>query len=308
MMVTILLSIIIGLFVKAYALPIVKYIVTSWTKVYSIFAQEKGDEHRLAVMSDMHEEITELQVAGDTSDVIAFKIFLRWIIGIADDIKWSAPLLSDRISNILLKWSDKLKHFKLSKNIITSIATLSIFNFAFLFSTNDDKIFEWVYMNLVGITISILMSNTHRPIARRIIYSLMFLCAISAAGFLIYFISQNNISVPPTLWITLLAAISIVPLISFLDKSFRNGIFRQHWKIFISIWTTIIAATMMISYIAIGSIEPVLTTWAFTATLITLLIVTCVCSLIIASIICRCIKKAIATGLIVIAKGFQYFQ
>jgi hypothetical protein len=304
----IILAILIGLVVRAFALPIVKHIVTGWTRLYVVIASEEGKTRREEVLSYMHEQISFNRNEGDASDAIALKILLCLVTGLRDDVAWCAPFVPGILADKTARWSDALRHFRTPKLMIPSLATLGFMNLAFFSSQSGQTVATWVCLNGVTIAVIVLMWKLQHPLARRIFYSWIGAGTLIMMAFIVWLTVHYHLYELPIFRVYMLAMTAMAPAILVVDKSWRTRLFRGRWWLVIICWVLITAGSLAASWVLVGSITPLLTAWATIALLIASLFILCGIVAIVASAVWYGGVKGSAIGLRLMAAGIRRLQ
>lgn len=99
------LTIIVGIIVRAYALPIVLRVVRIRHWLYMKFASEKSKEYSEEILAGLPDEIALYRSEGDQNDVIAAKIFLHIVMELPVDIASWVPFIPSTLTRSLIHFS-----------------------------------------------------------------------------------------------------------------------------------------------------------------------------------------------------------
>ncbi len=257
MLLSISLSIIIGILVKAYALPIALRIVGIRNWLYGIFSSEEGKAHGEEMLADLPNEIAYYRLEGDSNEVIAAKIFFRLMTGLPDDIAIWAPSATAQFADKVAGWSTTLRHYKIPNTMIAGVATLGLMNYAF-FSSNSQTFVNWLIANGIVVIITVLLWKIKHPLARRIFYSWMGVAMVATIAVMVWVSIQYRLYEIMTFKILMLAMVAVSPVIIVVDKSWRQRFFRSKWWLIVICWVLIIAGSFAGSLLITHSIKPLL--------------------------------------------------
>ena len=131
----ILVGAIILVVIRALALPLAKSFARLWMSIYAAGVPSNLREDRRAeILSDLHEQVTDFREQGYRPDEIAFRIVLRVVRGMKDDVAWSAPYLPEALAEQFERGSEALRHIGTPKFITTAMAVVGMMNCAWLMS------------------------------------------------------------------------------------------------------------------------------------------------------------------------------
>lgn len=302
------LSILIGLIVKAYALPIVKYLMTIRSWLYVVFGSEEGKAHSEEMLANLLDEIAYYRDEGDSSDAIAFKIFLRLVTGLPDDIVRCVPFVPALLVSKLAGWSDSLRHYRVPNAMIAGVGTLGLMNYSFFSSPNNHKFITWLFANGVIIVMTVLLWKLKHPLVRRIFYSWMGIAMVTITAFMAWLTIQHRLYEIMTFKIFMLAIIPMLPAIIVVDKSWRNRLFRGRWWLIAVCWATIIAGSFAGSLLIGHSVKPLLEMWAVIALLVVGMFIVYGAIGLAAYVLCLLGIRGSAGGLRLVASGMRHLR
>ncbi len=262
MLLSIGLSIVIGILVKAYALPIMKRILTIRNWMYCIFTSEEGKAYGEEMLANLPDEIAYYRLGGDSNDVIAAKILFRLVTGLPSDLAAWAPSMSTCLVDRIVRWSDALRHYRIPTAMIAGVGTLGLMNYSFFSSDNSLTFVNWLISSGIVIIITILLWKIKHPLVRRIFYSWMGVAMIAAVAVMVWASIQYRLYEIMPFKILMLAMVEVSPTIIVVDKSWRNRLFNSRWWLIPICWAPIIAGACVGSLLIAHSVKPLLETWA----------------------------------------------
>ena len=95
------------------------------------------EDRRAEVLSDLHEQVTDLLEHGYRPYEIAIRIVLRVVLGMKDDVTWSAPYLPETLAEQFERGREALRHVGMPKFTIAAMAVVGVMNCAWLMSDGD---------------------------------------------------------------------------------------------------------------------------------------------------------------------------
>jgi len=268
MIISICLSILIGIIVKAYALPIVLRMIAIRNWFYVMFAADEGKAQREEILANLRDEIAEYRDDRYSSEVIAFRIFVRLVKGLPGDVAWCAPLIPALLVGKIVRWSETLRHYRVPNAMIAGVAVLGPLNYSFFVSPANQPLGVKLIANVVLILFTMLLWKHKHPLARRIINAWMGLAMTGGVGALVWMTVQYRLYEIMTFKILLLAMVAVLPAIIVVDKSWRNRLFKGRWWLIAICWAPIIAGSLAGSMLIAHDVKPLLETWATMALLV----------------------------------------
>lgn len=302
------LTILVGVAVKAFALDIAKYIVIGWVRLYTVFATEEGKARRDEVSSDLHEHIIDSHNEGYAPEAAALHILFRFVAGIRDDLAWCAPFVPSMLASKTARLSKSLSSFRTPKLVIPSLAAFGLMNWAFFSSDSDRTLVTWLGLNVATMTMIVLISKQQHAWARRVLYALIGTAGITALGFMAWWIGPSKlyelIELPMFRGFLLgMTAIGMAMLAA--DKSIRTRLFKGRWRYVVTCWLLIIIVSLAASVALVGNVAPLLSVWAMAALLIASLFVFCgIITLMVAAVWYGCLRGS-AAGLRLVTVGLR---
>lgn len=251
------MSVVIGILVKAYFLPIVMRMVALRNWLYVVLKSEEGVEHSEEMMADIQDEIAYYRLNGDSNDSIAVKILIRLAKGAPSDIAELAPFIPGVLADRVKKWSDTLLHYRIPNAMIAGVATLGVMNYSF-FTSNNQTFINWLIANTIVVVITVLLWKINHPFVRRIFYSWMGIAMVTAVAVMVWASIQYRLYEIMTFKILLFAMIAVFPVIIVVDKSWRQRLFRGRWWLIAICWAPIIAGAFAGSLLIAHSVKPLL--------------------------------------------------
>ncbi|MBA7622293.1 hypothetical protein ES703_29668 [subsurface metagenome] len=306
MLLSICLSIVIGILVKAYALPIVLRIIAVRNWFYALFAGEEGKAQCEEILANLHDEINDYRLAGDSNEVIAARIFLHLVTGLPGDIARCAPFVPSLLVDKIMGWGDNLRHYRIPTAMIAGVATLVPMNYSF-FSSNNQTFFNWLIANGIVVVITVLLWKIKHPLVRRIFYSWMGVAMIAAVAVMVWVSIQYRLYEIMTFKILMLAMIAVLPAIIVVDKSWRSRLFKSRWWLIPICWTPIIAGAFTGSLLIAHSVKPLLEMWAVMALLVVGMFIVYGTMGLAAYVLCWLGIRGSAGGLCLVASGIRRF-
>jgi hypothetical protein len=290
---------------RAFALPITKHIVIGWTRLYTAIASKQGETRRAEVKSDIEEHITFCINARYAPHDIAYQILLRFVMGLPDDLAWCWPFVPAMIVDKTERYSDALRHFRTPKQLIPSLATLGIMNWAFFSSESGGTAATWVGLNGITIAFVVLMWKFQRPWARRIFYSWTGLGVIITMALIGWLTVGHHLYELPIFQVYMLALASVAPAILIVDKAWRARLFKGHWWLIVIFWLLIIGVSLAISWALTGNIALFFIAWATIALLIVSLVLLCVIAALVTATVWYGGIRGTSAGLRLMAAGIR---
>ena len=267
---------------QAFALPIVRFSVETWLRLYTaIVPKAERESRRMEAHSDWHTHIDHLQSEGYRPEQIALHFLIARVRGLPDDITWSVPYLPSMLVERLENGSKALGRTTVSWRVVSAITVLSLMHLLFM----QDEDIPLPLVSVVGLAIIVLDWNQERRWAQRIMHLLIYgVVAASLAtitGMWVALETQSyempafNEAVPQD--VTLQAAVAILPIIlgiAVIGATSRTRIFKGHrWLVAVAwvlafaipfgiaiymdimnvltIWTALIIAIAMLAVLAL---------------------------------------------------------
>lgn len=262
------LSIVVGIIVKAYALPIVLRIVAIRNWLYRIFSSEEGKAHAEEMLANLPDEIAYYRLGGDSNDVIAARIIFRLVTGLPGDIAMWTPSVPARFVGKAAGWSDTLRHYRIPNAMIVGVATLGLMNYSFFSSPNNQMIGNWLLMNSIVIVMTVLLWKLKHPLARRILNTWIGIAIVAGIALMAWLTINYRLYEIMTFKVLMLAMVAVLPIIIVVDKSWRNRLFRGRWWLIAICWAPIIAGSFAGSLLIAHDVKPLLEMWAAMALLV----------------------------------------
>ncbi len=256
------LSILIGIIVKAYALPIVLRIVAIRNWLYGIFSSEEGKAHGEEMLANLPDEIDYYRLKGDSNDVIAARIFFRLVTGLPGDIAMWAPSAPALLVGKVAGWSDTLRHYRIPNAMIVGVATLGLMNYSFFSSPNNQTIGNWLLLNSIVVVMTVLLWKLKHPLARRILNIWIGVAIVAGIVIMAWLTINYRLYEIMTFKVLMLAMVAVFPIIIVVDKSWRNRLFRGRWWLIPVCWVPIIVGSFAGSLLIAHDVKPLLEMWA----------------------------------------------
>jgi len=300
-----ILRTLIGLVLKAYALPFALRIVAIRNWLCVAFASEEGKAQREEMLANLPDEIANYRFEGDSSDVIATKIILRVVTGLPSDMAIWAPFVPALLVDKIVGWSETLRLYRIPAVMIAGVAILLPMNYSFFIIPNEQALGTKIFANFFDILIIALLWNRAHPLARRIFNSLMGISMIGAVAFMAWMTIQSRFYETITFQLFMLAIISFLPTIIVVDKSQRNRLFKGKWWLIVLCWSPIIAGALVGCWLMAGSVWPLLEVWAAIALFMVMLLIFHGVLALAAFALCWAGIRGSAGGLRLVASGIR---
>jgi len=271
------LTVLVGMAVKAFALPIAKHIVTGWVRLYTAIVPELGKARRAEVLAHIHDQISSSLAEGYRPAEIALQILLCWVTGFLDDVLWCLPSVPLMLANKVAILSESLRNFRTPKLVIPSLAIFGIVNLAFFKSDSDRTLVTWLGLNFWTIAMILLMSKQQHTWARRVLYALFGVGGVTMLGFMAWLVDHSELWLiePPIFWGFLLGITAIGLAILAADKFIRTRLFKGHWGYVVTCWLLIIVVSLAASMAITGDVTPVLLVLAMATLIVASLFIFC---------------------------------
>ena len=305
MLLSISLTVIIGILVKAYALPIVLRIVGIRNWLYGIFSSEEGKAHGEEMLANLPNEIACYRLEGDSNEVIAAKILFRLVTGLPEDIAIWAPSAPARFADRAAEWSETLRHYRIPSAMIVGLATLGLMNYSFFSSHNNQTVGNWFLMNSVVTVMTILLWKLKHPLARRILNIWIGVAIVAGIAIMMWLTINYRLYEIVTFKVFMLAMVAVLPTIIVVDKSWRNRLFRGRWWLIAVCWVPIIAGSFAGSLLIAHDVKPLLQMWGVMALLAGGIFIVCGATGLAAYILCLLGVRGGAGGLSLVASGIR---
>ena len=253
----ILVGAIILVVIRVLALPLSLSFARLWMSIYTAGVPSNLREDRRAeILSDLHEQVTDIREQGYRPDEIAITIMLRVVRGMKDDVAWSAPHLPGALAEQFERGSEALSHIGTPKFITTAMAVIGMMNCAWLMSDGDKTWVSWFILNGVALTFSVLMGNQQHRWARRLILLFMGLAFVGGLATILYLVLDRRLYESPSFNQTMLGfALALLPLFLLTvvsSETCRVRLFRRRWwPIFSSSVLSIVGALWISSYMGL---------------------------------------------------------
>jgi len=299
------LSIVIGIIVKAYALPIVLRIVAIRNWLYGIFSSEEGKAHSEEMLANLPDEIAYYRLGGDSNDVIAARIFFRLATGLPGDLAMWAPSVPLRLVSKAAGWSGTLRHYRIPNAMIVGVATLGLMNYSFFSSPNNQTIGNWLLMNSIVIVMTVLLWKLKHPLARRILNTWIGVAIVAGIAIMAWLTINYRLYEIMTFKVLMLAMVAVLPAIIAVDKSWRNRLFGGRWWLIAVCWAPIIAGSFAGSLLIAHDVKPLLEMWAAMALLAVGMFIVYGAIGLAAYVLCLLGVRGSAGGLRLVASGIR---
>jgi len=299
------LSIVIGIIVKAYALPIVLRIISIRNWLYVMFAADEGKGQREEMLANLPDEIADYRLCGDSNEVIAAKIFLRLVTGLPSDLAMWAPSIPALLVDKIAGWSNTLRHYRIPNAMIAGVATLGLMNYFFFSSPNNQTIGTWLFINSIVIVMTVLLWKLKHPLARRILNTWIGVAIVAGTAIMAWLTINYRLYEIMTFKVLMLAMVAVLPTVIVVDKSLRDRLFKGRWWLIAICWAPIIAGAFAGSLLIAQDVKPLLEIWAIMVLLAVGLFIVCGATGLAAYILCWLGIRGSAGGLRLVASGIR---
>lgn len=302
------LGIVLGIIVKAYALPIVLRIVAIRNWLYGIFASEECKAHGEEMLANLSDEIAYYRLGGDSNDVIAAKIFFRLVTGLSGDLAIWAPSIPTQLVGKAAGWSDTLRHYRIPNAMIVGVAILGLMNYSFFSSPNNQTIGNWLLMNSIVIVMTVLLWKLKHPLARRILNTWIGVAIVAGIAIMAWLTINYRLYEIMTFKVLMLAMVAVLPIVIVVDKSWRNRLFGGRWWLIAVCWAPIIAGSFAGSLLIAHDVNPLLEMWAVMALLAVGMFIVYGAIGLAAYVLCLLGIRGSAGGLRLVASGIRHLH
>jgi hypothetical protein len=252
------LSIIVGIVIRAYGLPIVLRMARVRHWIYMKLGSEEEKERNEEILANIPDEIELYRRGGDQNDVIASKILLHLMMELPADILSWVPFVPDSFVDKIIEWGNALQHYRIPTAMIAGVATLGLMNYSFFISPANQTWLIKLVANLVIIAFIALVWKLKHPIARRIFYSWMGISMAVGVGTIVWITIRYHLYEILTFKIFLFAIIAVLPIIIVVDKSLRHRIFKDNWWLIATCWAGTVVASFGGTFVIAYSVKPLL--------------------------------------------------
>ena len=252
-------------FSKALALPVVKHILTAWTRLYTAAAPKHDrNEQREQVESYFHDQVQSYLDDGYHPAEAAVNIFLQTMSAVPSDIAWSLSYLPSAAASKLEKGSQKIRLLRTPKLIIFSVALVAMMNTGALVSDTDPLWRELLTINIGAAGAIALTRYQDRVWTRRVITCGIWVTASLFFAFLTWTIIQHRLYATPIFAQSLLHFVGgVLPLIlaiALASNICRDRVFKGHWWPVFVAWF-LIAGISIVSAVQLHA-QILLVAWA----------------------------------------------
>ena len=273
-----IMPIVVFALVKPFALQIVLLLVKGWTQFYTAAAPEKEREARRAeIRSDLYEQVHDLRADGHTRSDAAVQFLYRSLLGLKDDLAWSAPHLLPTLADKLKGGSASIKRFKTPPMLVPAFGSLLLVNWVFSMSDHGLPWVAWPLLNGAVLAVTVLFSNHQRSWARRALALWVGLGIAVFVGFFVTMVLQHRLYEAPLFREQALglglAALSVAMAMVVVDKQCRARFFGGRWWPVLLSWSLIVAASLGVASLFGDGLQILLASWAVMALMAVLLAV-----------------------------------
>ena len=262
-MMHILLTILAEVLPYLLALPAVRSAVLLWTSMYTLVVpEEMRTARRAEVRSDLHDQESYMRQEGYPPIAIAFSILARMILGIWDDIRWSAPHLPSTLSNQLSRGSDAVRRARPSPFVLSLLTAIWIMNLSLYAADRAVPLIEWVGMNAMMPVVGWAVFNQENRWARRITRAYTFLMLILVVTLPPLVVLELRLYQNPAFYPTVLrGALAMAPIavaIGVATRPVRSYLFKGRWWPVLVTWVLLGGACVVAAVTVGGNLAIVL--------------------------------------------------
>ena len=224
-------------------------LVLVWTWIYTLAVPEHlRTARRAEIRSDLHEQTNQMCQDGCRSNVIALQILVRMILGLWDDVSWSAPYLPTTLAERLSRGSDKASRVRPSPFMVALLTVFAIMNLSLLATDRTVPWLEWVYTNAMIPVAALMLKNQQRRWVRWLSRLLVYLFIASAVTLILWAVFEFRLYEMPEFYQFLLQAIlAILPLavaMGAATETVRTRMFKGRWWPVLLTWAIIGGASV----------------------------------------------------------------
>ena len=242
-------------------------IVRAWTRLYTMSAPEgERDERRAEVLSDLHDHVSDSRGEGRGSAEVALQLLSRMVLGMRDDVAWSAPYLPATLAERLERGSEGLSRVRMPKWMVPSMALFAMINLSFL-SDGGKQWAELLGFNVIALAVVVVIHNQQRGWARWIIQRWSVLAIVSLAAFFAWATFEYRLHREPLFYLGMLDVASVVLGLMLVIRECRDRVFRGHWRPALACWG-LMSTGSLTGFMYMGELSTLLVIWASTAMLI----------------------------------------
>ena len=180
--------------VQAFALDVVKSLITAWTWVITlVMPKEARDSHRAEVRSDVHEQMAHFREEGHSPPSVAAHLLVRGVAGLKDQLALTLPYAPEAIAEHLVRGSNALSRGKSNSMVISTLAAFLVFNFAFWTSREEHSLVEWAFVSLSVPVIGKLCSMPLAPWVKKALEVSAYITILAGMGAIAWYVVQNRI-------------------------------------------------------------------------------------------------------------------
>ena len=262
------LSFLVLILTRAFALQWVKFLLSNWTRLYTSVAPESEREDlREQVESDFYDQVQSLSSDGYHPAEAALRIFLRMVSAVPGDIIWSVSFLPGTVASKLERGSHRIRAIKTPRSLIIWVGLLALVNTAALTSDIDPL---WRELLIVNVGAAGAISLTHyqeRTWAKRTMAWGPWLMVALLLGLLAWMTKEHRLYEAPEFaqYVLLFVAATLPLILAAIVGSnvCRHRVFKGHWWPVFFAWF-LIASISSLSAILLG--YPILlVVWVATA-------------------------------------------
>ena len=284
-MINIVLGIIATVLVLAFALNVARWLITAWTWVFtSVMPKEERDSHRAEVHSDVHDHIANYREEGHSPSGIAALLIVRFAWGLKDHLAHALPYAPEALADHLVRGSNALSRGKSNSMVISTLAVLLVFNFAFWTSREEHSLVEWGFLSLSVPVIGKLYSMPLAPWVKKALEVSACVTLLAGMGAIAWYVVQNRIYDAP-FFAEFVATMGILALalwgaVTVSKRLLRGRTIRERGWAVAALWGITILGSLLAANWISGTAEYLAALWlmvsltviAFAATLLVALI------------------------------------
>lgn len=300
--------------VRAFALPIVRFSVEIWLRLYTAIVPKTERESRgMEVRSGWHAHIEYLKEEGYRPDQIALHFLIARVRGSWDDLTWSLPHFPSMLAERLENGSKALGRTKISSRVVSAIAVLSMMHLLFV----QDEDIPLPLVSVVGLAFVVIYFNQERRWAQRTmqfwVYGTIFLVAIAGMWVVLEYRLYEAPAFPDAVpqdvvlqEVALQTAVAILPIIlgiAVRGATSRTRIFKGHRWLVAAPWGLVFVTPLGIAMYM--NLTNVIMVWTALAIAIVMLIVLALVLLAASAALCYAGLKGSASVMRLTATGIR---
>ena len=234
--------------IKPFALQAVLFFVKTWTHIYTRAVPEKEREDRRAeIESDLHEQVNHLRAEGYTRSETAAHLLCRSVLGMKDDLVWSAPYMLNTLADNLVKGSGAIKRCKYSPKAVGVLGGFLLIGSAFTVTPDGVGWTERLLLGAASAFGALIVFNLHKPWAQRTLALVAVVGGALVAVDATPLVLEDRLHEVPLFSMQAfglgVAALSAALVVVVVSNECRARVFGGHWWPVLLSWGFIVAAS-----------------------------------------------------------------